>query len=193
MFSLGCPISAKHMKHSYTEAVFRRMFLLVQIFAVLGWMGYRVSMAISLNAPKFWWKKSILASHMWPPTQTITKFCTMNCSSSSSAEFGWTGSVGIDVLLHLRTESAASAWMVRAVSCVTFGAGRSALTEHSSDGLEVLLSQSCQGFSLGAPLAASCSGHVSQDRGQGRGCAAGWVSTGVFAVLPQCWSCCYLS
>lgn len=174
MFSLGCPISAKYMKHSYTEAVFRRMFLLVQIFAISGWMGYRVSVAISLNAPSFWWKKSLWASHMWPPTQTITKFSTTNCSSNLSAEFGWIGSV-VDILLHLRTESAASAWMVRAMSCVTFGAGRSPLTEESSNGLEVLLFCFCQGLSLGAPLAASCSECVP---GEGL-CCRGDVHRGV--------------
>lgn len=56
MFSLGCPISGKHMKHSYTDAVFGRMFQFMQIFAILGWMGYRVSVVISWNAPNFWWK-----------------------------------------------------------------------------------------------------------------------------------------
>lgn len=36
--------------------------------------------------------------------------------------------------------------MMRAVSCVTFGVGRSPLTEQNSSVLEVLLSRLCQGL-----------------------------------------------
>lgn len=130
-------------------------------------------------------KISLWASDIWPPTQTITKFCTISCSSTSLLSL-----VELDLLLI-----SSSIWGMSPLPVPEWwepglwGVGRSLLTEQNSGVLEVLLSHICQGLSPWAPLAASCSAHVSQERS----CAAGWVLRGVFTVLPQCWLCCCLS
>lgn len=137
----------------------------------LGLNGYRVSVAISLNAPNFWWK-----NHSGLPTCDHLLKLLLNFAQQIVAPIYLPSLVELGLLSLtsssiLRLECAASAWMVRAMSWVTLGLG----------GLPWL----SRAVMAQAPLAASCPGHVCQERG----CAAGCGVT----VLPQCWSLCCLS
>lgn len=134
-------------------------------------------------------EKSFWASHIWPPTQTITKFCTVNCGSTCLLSL-----VKLDLLLLL---TSSSIWGMSPLPvpewwepCLVWllGLGDLPWLNRTAVSWRCCCPASARD-SAGSPFGSILLCAVSQERS----CAAGWVLRGVFAVLPQCWLCCCLS
>lgn len=124
MFSIGCPKHTEHTKHSYRGC-------------------FREGVLVYTNICSLWLKRiqSICGNFTDGATsnEKITlSFLALTTSPNHcdnvhnklrfhlSPEFCWTGLVAVtDIFLPSRTESTAGAWVMRAVSSVTFRAGRS--------------------------------------------------------------------
>lgn len=122
MFSLGCPKCTKHMKHSYRGCSGEGVPVYANICS-LGLKGIQSICGNFTHGVKLLMKKSVWASWVWPPSQTITIFCTINCSSTCPPDFA-----ELDLLLLLTSSSirGSSPLLVPewwAVSRLTFGAG----------------------------------------------------------------------